>query len=392
MIIVSEPVRHGLEHQAINSAMLNGLLEVLAGESVHFIADPSHLATLLPDIAESNAARLHTEAVSLAPRHAQPYQRLGDDFRMARHTLRLARELGARAVIFLSVTQTLLFALGVLGTAAPRVTCLGIMHGGLADLAPRRGRIARYFPRGLRLTMSLAARRRFRFIVLEEPIRTQLRHIAPRIADHTLVLPHPLPSDVMPLPDTDAHARPARVGLLGLATPQKGLFVFAECARRFAQSRPGQVEFHCIGRIHADAKQRIAAFLEHFRTPPAVAPLERARYRELLGSMDYACFFFAGGHYDLTASGALLDCIAAGLPIIGRRNALLDSIESRFGPIGVLYDHDDPDSALQKAVELRSAPEYRAFRRNLLAAAAQRTTLATGSLLNSFLGPAQQPS
>ena len=385
MIIVCEPVRHGLEHQAVNSAMLNGLLEVLAGEPIHFIADPSHLATLLPDISASNAAHLHTKAVSLPPRHASPYRRFGDDVRMARYTLRLAREHAARAVIFFSVTQSLLYALSVLGTATPRTTFLGIMHGGLAELAPRRGRFARFVPRGLRLAMSLATKRQLRFVVLEEAIRTQLHRIAPRIAEKTLVLPHPLPADVQPIPDSDAHEQPARLGLLGLATPQKGLFVFAECARRFRQKQPGQVEFHCIGRVHADARERIASFLDYFRTQPASAPLERARYRELLGSMDYACFFFAGGHYDLTASGALLDCIAAGLPIIGRRNALLDSIESRFGPIGVLYDHDDPDAAVQRAVELRSAPEYRTFRQNLLAAAAQRTTLATGARLDSFL-------
>jgi hypothetical protein len=384
MIVVCEPVRHGLEHQAVNSSMLNGLLEVLTGEQVHFIADPSHLATLLPDISETNATRLHTSAVSLPPRHAPPHRRFLDDVRMARYTLRLAREHAARAVIFFSVTQTLLFALSMLNTAAPRPTLFGIMHGGLAELAPRRGRLARFVPRGLRLAMSLATRRELRFVVLEEAIRSQLHRIAPRIAEKTLVLPHPLPADVLPIA-ADPHEPPTRVGLLGLATPQKGLFKFAECARRFAQTQPGQIEFHCIGRVHADAREQVTSFLEYFRTQPARAPLERARYRELLESMDYACFFFAGGHYDLTASGALLDCIAAGLPIIGRRNALLVSIESRFGPIGVLYDHDEPDEAVRKAVELRSTPSYRTFRHNLLAAASQRTTLATGARFSSFL-------
>ena len=319
-------------------------------------------------------------AVLLSPRQRPflPYQDV-------RYTLQLLPCGKLTPIVFLSLTFRLYYyTLRMLTAAAPPLPLFGVMHGGLAELVPRRGRFARFIPRGLRSAMSLMAARQFRFIVLEAIQGPIADHRACHRENHAGRSPSAAGGCT-----TDRRTHLARrthpYCLARLGNTQKGLFVFAECARRFDLTLPGQAEFHCIGRTHADALERIGPFLQYFRTRPASAPLPREQYRELLSTMHYACFFFVGGHYDLTASGALLDCIAAGLPIIGRRNALLESIESTFGPIGVLYDSEDPDAAVRRAIEVRPMPAYEAFRHNLQAAAAQRSALATRRQLASIL-------
>lgn len=378
MLVLCEPVRLGLEHQPFNSAILEGLLA--AGESrVRFMADPGHQAAVLPAVA--GAGHIMPVDIELPPRHDPWRRRLSGDWRTARLALEQARADEASDLLFLSCTPGLLLALAWL---APRLGAnlriLAIHHGGLIELTRQRFGRSRPLWTGLGFAMRRAERAGVRFLVLEEVIRAQLDAIAPALARATGTLPHPVPGDIRP-GDSRSDRRPGtpiRIALLGLATPQKGLRVFLELARAMRERHPGVAEFHFVGRVHEDFAALAAQYAGYIATQPAAEPLARADFRAALERMDYACFFFEGTHYSMTASGVMLDCMAQGLPVIGRHSPLLDSLEARVGTIGVLCQPGMESQAVLEAARMRDLLEYQRFREHMQELGRERSAVATG--------------
>lgn len=385
MLTVCEPVRLGVEHQPFNAAVLAGLLT--DGEArISFLADASHQAAIG---AVTAPGRLRMVPITLPARHLSWWRRLGADWRNARHALEQAAAEEATGVLFLSCTPALLLALAWLCRQGARRPVGAILHGGLIEMTrPRFGRVSPSWT-AIGLGMRLAGFAGVRFIVLEEVILQRLRHVAPRLSGHTWVLPHPVPCDIDP--DRSGARRragePIRVALLGLATPQKGLRVFLDLARTMHERHPGVAEFHLVGRVHADCVSLAADHACYLHTRPASDSLPRADYRAALGSMDYACFFFEGRHYEMTASGVMLDCMALGLPVIGRHSPMLDMLAGRVGPIGLLCDAGGETAALLEAVRLRDDPEYAGFAASMLTLGRERSVGATGARLRKLLRP-----
>jgi glycosyltransferase involved in cell wall biosynthesis len=238
----------------------------------------------------------------------------------------------------------------------------------------------------------LRAPRPMHFLVLERAILDTVRRKAPPLAARLTVLPHPLPPDLLEPPRLERPpAPPVKIGLLGLCTPQKGLNVFLDLARKLADS-PARIEFHVVGRIHEQFAERTLAFMRYLSGQPSQAPLPRAEFVRGAAALHYAAFFFDGGHYAATASGVLLDCIALGIPLIGRRHPLLDALTEAAGDIGELCAPGEEEAMLRRLAESFDLQRYEKQRANMLSLRAERTPQALAAALRRLAEPDRSPA
>jgi len=324
VIIIVEPMRVGMEHQAFNAGLLEAVIQAFPGKEVLFMADQSHLESvreLLPvDI------NILWAPVMVADRRATLLGRLPADIKIVWQIRKLMND-PANHLIFSSVTISLLWALRLL-PSIPATRAVAVIHGGLAELQwqPRYNLIKRWT--SIRLAL-LRAPAWIKFVVLEQSILNALEKYSPDLIARFDVLLHPLPPDLTHAGvNVQKQAMPLTIGLLGLATPQKGLFRFLELAEML-QSK--DVHFVIAGRIHASFQEAVASRLKVLEFRPKTGPMPRSVFRQRLEQITYAAFFFEGKHYTLTASGVLLDCIAMGIPLLGYRYPVFDLLEAEAG-------------------------------------------------------------
>lgn len=178
-------------------------------------------------------------------------------------------------------------------------------------------------------------------VVLEQSILDSITARDAELASGISVFPHPLPPDLLDEPpsrsiDTDA---PIKIGLLGLCTPQKGLFRFLELAKYAKSSQVNRLEFEIIGRLHKDVISRAEPYMQYLHRPPANKIMPREEFVAAASNLHFAVFLFDGNYYNVTASGVSLDCIALGVPVIADSSELIHRLEREVGPIG-LTDSD----------------------------------------------------
>lgn len=325
MIIVVEPIRLGLEHLAFNTALLQTVLVAFPDDCVEFWADSSHLAAIAEEL--GSEPRLTLRPVKVAPRRASLWQRRAPDLALAKAALVSSGQ--GNKVIFSSISIPLLWACRFWHGADPAFQIGCVLHGGLAELRwrPKFNLWKRWT--GLRWAMSVSPKW-LSFWVLEQSIADALPRFAPEVANRFAVFPHPLPPDLVEIVH-EPPQQPLAIGLLGLATPQKGLLRFLNVA---TELRGRGAEFHLVGRIHQDWRVKVASQLTTLAQQPETEPMPRPLFVERARRLTYGAFFFDGEHYSLTASGVLLDCIALGIPLLGCRHPLFTALEAEVGEIG----------------------------------------------------------
>ena len=148
-----------------------------------------------------------------------------------------------------------------------------------------------------------------------------------------------------------------RVGTVGQLTPAKGL------DRILRLSRQIPVPLTVVGRTYG--------FCDHARWPevrfvagPENGFIPRERFERETAALDYILFAYDPGSYRLTASGAILDALNLGRPVITLRNDCFDDVLRL--PVGYVVADMEEMAALIR----RLAAEYPAgtdpqFARNI---------------------------
>ena len=162
---------------------------------------------------------------------------------------------------------------------------------------------------------------------------------------------------------------------------------FAEFARLADELAGGSVKvsFDLIGGVPADAATTVPASV---RTHAAAGPLTREAYERLLQQTSYTIFPYDPGFYSLVASGAVLDTLAAGKPLIALRNSQFQEMFAAMGDIGYLCD----DVAEMRAVVagiLKDPPHarYRQQSENILARRSVYAPASVGDELRRLFAP-----
>ncbi len=222
-----------------------------------------------------------------------------------------------------------------------------VCHGELELLAQRPPwwRASGWFARILRRMFGRRhLDRNLRFCVLGQSILRNLRpYLSETNAPLFFAIDHPAFFDEEP-----ATAPPhdtLRIGTVGQLTPAKGLGRLLELARRIP------VPLHVVGRTYG-----FDGHAAHPNVRFAAGPENRFLPRDLFereaAALDYILFAYDPEGYRLTASGAVLDALNLGRPVITLRNDYFDDVLRL--PVG----HVAADMEEMAALVSRLAAEY----------------------------------
>ncbi len=330
-VIICEPLLSGTEHVPFNA----GLVQVVAAATEAPVTawmeseQAAHVRALLP---EPVARRIDHVPFEPPPRRLPYGRRAARDAGVAWRIVRTGAAGGARHIVLSSAFPgTILGAKVALASlpAGRRPSVHLVVHGSLAEVWGWRSRNP--LRRAVDMAGALAwpAPRGLRIVVLEHPIAQALAAKLPSVADRIVVLEHPIAERIAPA--TPRRDGTLKVGFLGLASRVKGFDVFCALARAVT-ARRDHVAFHVVGRQGPTAPD--PADLAALETSPALEPLDRATYVDRLADLDLVALLHDAGHYAHTASGVLLDALAAERPILSLPNPLIDALSERFGPLG----------------------------------------------------------
>ena len=320
MIAVVEPVCAGLEHVPINTSMLQVISAAFPGAPLAVSGDAGHLSELANSVGDAVAQATRWRSSRIPPRRAEFGGRLAVELSLIASAARGAEGATPRLLVLLSGTASTIVAVKLLRAAGRlRVPVQFVLHGAAADLSGWRSRNPLRRVTDLRSAVAMPPRRRIQYVVLEEAILERITHEHPRLGRD----------------------------FVGLATRQKGFDVFLQLAERLTRRHPGRVEFHAIGSRPISEAAVETPFLA---TAPSATKLSRAEYLDLARRLHYVCLPYQGSHYELTASGVLLDAIANALPVIASRTPTVDRLFEGAEPGHCSRDTDDMERAIEEGI------------------------------------------
>jgi glycosyltransferase involved in cell wall biosynthesis len=324
------------------------------------------------------AAAVRVEAFHPPARSQGLLNRFGQDFLVAWRMVRRAARLGAHHLLLTCVFPGSLvgakLALATLpARRRPRVDA--VIHSVLEQVWGWRSRnpLRRLFD--LTTALNLPAPAGFRVVVLEASIARDLAAQLPRVAPHLQVIAFPIVETVTPPP---RRPGPPRVGFLGRATEEKGFDHFCQLAAA-VRATGAAVEFHAVG--YATAGTHPDEMLRALATPPATAPIPRGDFLARVADLDLVAMLHDTTHYGHTASGVLLDAIAAGRPVLTLSDAMVATLVTGEGQIGPqCRDLAEAAAWLASLTEADlEGPEFVAWRACVREVARSRHPVAVGS-------------
>ena len=161
-----------------------------------------------------------------------------------------------------------------------------------------------------------------RFVVLNELIKSNL--VAGGITDSSSIfeIPHPYDNRWAIVHERNSNSNHKMVfGHIGTAKLTKNSHLFFDLAKKNAASVvSGQVAFLISGQVFEEMEPFHNTYVEFRQSSSFV---ETADYVEQCLMMDYAIFMYTDNQYSMISSGAIMDAIAFGIPIIGLKSTYL---------------------------------------------------------------------
>lgn len=164
-----------------------------------------------------------------------------------------------------------------------------------------------------------------RFLVLNELIKDDL--VKNGIVEPSVIfgIPHPYGERHAINPKRYVNSQGAMVfGHIGTAKLVKNSHLFFDLANKNAERiESGRALFLINGQVFEEMKPFQNTYVKFEQSSSFV---EAANYVEQCLMMDYAIFMYTDDQYGMVSSGAIMDAIAFGIPIIGFKNTYLTYI------------------------------------------------------------------
>ncbi len=383
MIVLFNALTWGFEHVPFDAALIASLEQAFPDEPIHFHAEAEHLRQTRAYLDARNRGEsrggsrgesIVWREITIPPRQAPLGRRWREDLVLLRRLLSEAQRLGATRVLSCCMhPRTGLPALKMLAAVYRRPQLAFIHHAGLLSLLSSR----RYHP------LLTLANGRIKQVVLGGSIRAEVVRQLPAMDEHLRAVRHPYFFDAT-VPSELPAAGPPRFSFLGMVAENKGFAHFARLADELAGGDV-EVPFDLIGGVPADATITIPGSV---RTHAGAGPLTRETYERLLQETTYTIFPYQPRFYSLVASGAVLDTLAAGKPLIALRNSQFEEMFDAMGDIGYLCE----DLAQMRDVVagiLKDPPRarYRQQSENILARRSVYGPAAVGDELRRLFAP-----
>jgi hypothetical protein len=200
------------------------------------------------------------------------------------------------------------------------------LHGNLNELHGWRSKNPLRRFGDLYSALKRATRDNSQLIVLEEHIRLKAAASFPWMSEKLRFFPYPLRIEET-LSTTKKLSFPIKIGLAGIASPDKGFTEFRELAARLKAKFPGCFEFHAIGKRHPTNQD---ADFKDLDTAPCERQMERADFLKQIDRMHFLFFWPTGEYYKNASSGVFYDAINRKIPLLSKSDitALQPGIQS----------------------------------------------------------------
>jgi glycosyltransferase involved in cell wall biosynthesis len=376
VILVIEPIFPNEHHAAHNAGMLRAILLAASGEEVVFVAHALHHAAVRAILGDAVMAGLRCIDIDVLPPGGISWRRF---LSQARSLVGWTRRLKARIVICLGTTPETLFACRILGMIRRNIRIFAILHGNLDQANGWRSRDPRRRWFDDRASLTIAVHPAIRFVLLERNIEQDAIRLGLLPRDRCLVWPHPLNEQEVWSGTASPDPGCLRIAFVGLAKHSKGFGDFLTLARRI-RSVSDRHCFSLIGGLYGEFPPEDLACVE---IPDG--PLDRAEFLRRLHEADYVCLPLREGTYTLTASGSLIDAVAALRPLIALPTPAVRDLFAD-GPVGYLCeDIAAMEAVLRDADRLADPQAYAGFQANMGRQRARRLPPALAGVIASAL-------
>lgn len=379
MILAIEPVFPNAHHAPGNAGILRALLRAAGPRPVTFAAHPAHRAAVADLLGPDLDARVGRADFPVSPPGGVKVSRIREQFLAMR---RLVASLAPSVLIVVGTTPETLFACRLLAMTRRPPPILAVLHGNLSTAATGwRSRDPRHRLFDSRSSLRVAHHPGIRFVVLDESIRQEAvaRGLLPEAA--TVTWPQPIePAEVWDAPRQPRQG-PIHIGFVGSAHRNKGFSDFLGIARRFMPAAD-RYRFSLAGGMmetYSDAERALVG--------GEYGLLDRAEYLRRIRALDYVCLPVDPEVYALTASGSLLDAVAALKPVIAYPGGMVKALAAA-GPIG--FTCDDLASMMDVIADhdaLRDPATYARFQDNLRRQRSLRSPEALARIVANTLWP-----
>ena len=233
------------------------------------------------------------------------------------------------------------------------------LHGNLNEINGWRPKhpVRRHFT----LAQALAAipAGNLHLVVLDDCIREALVSKIPSLERQIHAIPEMVSSTEAQRFEGKPLSNPPTFTFLGVGTMAKGADLFVEIARQAKNAGlPGRFEMY--GVLHPSLSHLDVSHLDH---PPAQQGLERQQFVDGLARSDFVIVPYDPAYYTFSASGILVDAVAALKPIVTLPVSFAVSAFRRFGDIGYLCR--DPHDLSQTVMRLAQQPEHDRYNRQV---------------------------
>jgi glycosyltransferase involved in cell wall biosynthesis len=373
---VLEPVCNGMQHAPVNAAILQIVSLAYPDARIRFFAEQRHLhevqaITGRPPAIECIPIDVPATDVSFA-------RRLSFEYGALRTIMRSIGYENSHVIVSTALASTIQAVRLFHWIEGQEVPVQAVLHGYLNDIVGWRSRNPLRRMLDLRSALEKRNDRSLQFLVLEESIRQQLVALLPGLGARVAAIGHPFPEGQVaesPLP----LRHPLHIGFLGLATPQKGFDVFLGLAEKVRAMHGSNVQFHALGRAMTGAETRSYEVLD---TSPTREGLSRDEYVRRVHGLHFVCLPYRGSHYELSASGVLLDAIALLKPIVALPSPTIREIFSREPSAGYLCD--TPEQLVDVVSTLVSRLDEDAYRQQVSALRSLRSERSPTSLAKRY--------
>jgi glycosyltransferase involved in cell wall biosynthesis len=364
MIILCEPLRWDQEHVPVNNSFLEAVRLAFPDEEVQVYGEEKHLGHLSTGSKDDRFAGIKFLPVKRPTRHETLRKRLLQDYGLTKVILDRFQTGNRNLLIFTSLTMACLWTLRLQRNRLKGIDVWVIYHAGLQTLVGWRPRNPLKRILGLETGLRIACKGGVQLIVLEQPILDTVERKMPELSGCVHLVEHPIPPGLFETVPVQ-HKIPLQFGFLGLGTKQKGIVTFVDVASATKENYPKKADFHVVGRLHPDMDSEKLPGIDSLTTKPFESRLKRDRYEKLVRQLHYVCLFFEGKHYDVTASGVLLDCIGREKPIVTSNIVLFQKLEERYGDIGHICTDGRYDRLIAELIENPDPERYRRQVENL---------------------------
>jgi hypothetical protein len=380
VIIVCDPDSKEFVHAETNAALIHALLAGFPEEQIVFHADKGHAQLVREEIQkscpQSMTTRLDSRYERIPARTSETLFRFPHELALIWKLLRFASAQGTSTVVFCAINSPALIALKLLMRMFPRIRCYVVLHMILETIRLRPSVRPWRFPFWFGFAFRIGNSVRLKYLLLAEPIETELSRTASNVLRYCRVIEHPAYFRVTERNYLRPNF-PLTFGYFGVASRGKGAdHFFSIAATMQTRQLSGKSRFIVVGKVIDPEFSKNS--LENVYMHSVGAHLSRGEMDALAKDVDYAVFCHPKQWYRLTASGAFFDALAYTKPIVALRIPLFEHYFQRMGDIGYLCeDFEQMQEIIAKLILTPDLNRYAVQCRNI---ASGREEFSTGRL------------